>query len=873
MFSLKSEWFRAILGPVCILLIACCPLSATWNADIISPQDPNPSVGKYEKLELGVNLPSMINCAVKDYLENESGKCWDQDMINWNTCAITLPTSMWLNPFAPEDISLKAVFTSPTGKTTRRYGFFYRDFERALILEDPSCPEIEGNEYNSWREVPTDYRWRIRFSPDEVGAWTVNVFLEVPNPNYNLSLQLPNSLTFNCTQSTKKGYVTTELNRQHLRYEDDESTFFGTGENLPFGEFMGMHKNPLSTCGNWCTEHDVLYQYNTEMNEYLDELHATGANMARITMNAPGYSPEWEQLGCYDCRQGAAWEFDQILEKADNLGIYIMLFIQGHGEFKDDVNWCSQFLYNWSNNPYLSINGLTGPSKFYGSQEARNYFKRRLRYIDARWGYSPAILSYELVSEADDVFAVKEDYYTNTQYQLDFKNWMSEMTDYVRNDLLENRKRHLLTASYTQLYEPAAVTHNIWGLPNVDLVCLHYYHPHEATNYRTRFQLQHDMWNIYFKPVMFNEMGSSHSHRIEAFTDMNLHNNVWATTMMGGFSCGFNWYANEIHQDDKNFQRVLVTLTDFMEGENLADYQWFAKKSKSFSPPEAFNWIENFYMTSESLDAKKVIGWAHNRSYYAQNLNYHPDNVATLGPNFTREVESGDSLYNEITTLVHGKLRYTDEERCRFLNDPLDLTNDYPSTNWPISGSPDLISCTALGSPKDVPNYDNKLYDPMIPKPACYIDLVGLLPAEDYQTDFYNTRVSGPPVSSYTATTTANGELYVLMPATDYDHRDWAYKTYQVTSPIKKASGDSAPSWHFDLHPNPSQGLVMVDFANPVKEELTLQVLNPIGQVVWEQKIDQVVQYEIDLSNHPRGVFFVRLGNSEYSQTQKLILQ
>lgn len=877
MIRKTRKWPKAILVALCSFIFTSYLFSSNWDAEIVVPSGPNPTIGKYKKVELGVDLPGNVDCAIKEYLASESSKCWDQDMITYTTCFFTPPP---LNPYAPEEIKLYARFVAPNGTVTTRPGFFYRDFERYN-----SIPQVPiGSKYqegeDTWREIPTAYDWRVRFAPDQIGTWTVTLHLEVPEMSINQ--QLPYSLTFNCIASGKKGYVTSGSSvpafaKQHLYYEETGETFFAVGENLVLGEFSGLFKNPNDQFGMWCNANDVLKRYNEEMNRFIDELDASGGNFARVTMSARGYSPEWQQLGCYDCHQGASWEFDKIVEKAEDLDLYFMLFLQWHNEFKNKLNYCGLSLYNWDNNLYKGITG-SDPAAFFTNPTAKQFFKRRLRYIDARWGYSPQILSYELISEADRVLDNEEDYYDDTEpFQTDLRNWMSEMTDYIRNDLKDGRKRQLLTASFTQAYDYNKVTNPIWSLPNVDLICFHYYHPHEATNYRTRFTLQDYHWNAFYKPVMFNELGTSHSHLFESISDMNLHNNIWATSMMGGFGGGLNWHANAIHELNNQFQENFAALAAFMEGEDLASKQWHARKDRSWGPQVALDWIETFYMADESLNAKKVIGWAHNRSFYGQNLHLHPGNFVLLGGNIPMEVDLGDRLFMAITETYNGNPRFTQEERCSFLFDPLSLSNDYPHTNYPSTGSPNLVQCT-VGSPpnsysKDVPPFDYAFYDPMRAMPSCTLRLYGLEPNQWYETEWYNTRIAGGAVTSSTDKSDLYGQLDIIVPATDFDNRDWAYKVNQTTWSKKTElnSMDNLPI--FEMSPNPSQGLVTLSILDKESQGGSLKILNQLGQVVWDKQLRNSNNCEVDLSDQPKGVYFVRFQNATTTQTKKLVLQ
>ena len=59
---------------------------------------------------------------------------------------------------------------------------------------------------------------------------------------------------------------------------------------------------------------------------------------------------------------------------------------------------------NWPTNPFNSaVSGgfLAAPQDLWNSTRAYSLFQRRFRYIVARWGYSTALMSWELWNEVD----------------------------------------------------------------------------------------------------------------------------------------------------------------------------------------------------------------------------------------------------------------------------------------------------------------------------------------------------------------------------------------------------------------------------------------------------------------------------------------
>jgi hypothetical protein len=75
------------------------------------------------------------------------------------------------------------------------------------------------------------------------------------------------------------------------------------------------------------------------------------------------------------------------------------------------------------------------------------------------------------------------------------------------------------------------------------------------------------------------------------------------------------------------------------------------------------------------------------------------------------------------------------------------------------------------------------------------------------------------------------------------------------------------------LQPNPTTGRVLfsAEFDRPV--EASLQLINLIGQHIWESSIsrDNKLSEVIDLTNYPNGLYLVRLTVDGQTVTRKLV--
>lgn len=73
------------------------------------------------------------------------------------------------------------------------------------------------------------------------------------------------------------------------------------------------------------------------------------------------------------------------------------------------------------------------------------------------------------------------------------------------------------------------------------------------------------------------------------------------------------------------------------------------------------------------------------------------------------------------------------------------------------------------------------------------------------------------------------------------------------------------------LSPNPSPGIVTIQYKNKSSHISTVTVSNTLGENIYEQKLTSS-ETQINLSNHPNGIYFVQLRNNEQTITRKILL-
>lgn len=528
---------------------------------VLEPAANNPQVGQFEKLELGLKFSTSKETKIADFVRTGRG----------------------INPYDPEQVDLFAIFTSPSGKEYRVNGFYYEDFNR--------------NAQKSWDFKQVDFRWRIRFAPNELGGWKVKV-KSVFNQNNPTEEK---ELSFVCINSSNEGYITTGndggLTDRYLRYSGSKKTFFAIGENMTWsgGDFNAKsHENH---------------------HKWLRELSENGGNFVRIGLVPWGLCFEWSRVGNYQGGQTRLWEMDQILEKCEDLGLYINLHMNIHDALRPPA-WLGN-RYGWDSNPYHNdLEGVNEPIDFFTDKEARKYYKRHLRYLYARWGYSTNIAVWELFSEIDKAVLDYNDVGENTEL---VNQWFIEMRDYIKQDMGDTLRPVSVSFSTG---ENVSICEKAFAY--ADIAFNHDYGRDERQNYENRYDRTRKFIDktdcTENKPFMHQEVGGGF-RSIDSVADITFHNAIWGTSFAGNFGCGLNWWWDfAIHPTGavKNFKPLAV----FFEDQDLVtiNYQqqrWSSRK------------VENLALAAAD-DGSSAIGWAHNRSYWWPNLYSTNKGVKTL---------------------------------------------------------------------------------------------------------------------------------------------------------------------------------------------------------------------------------------------------
>jgi hypothetical protein len=315
---------------------------------------------------------------------------------------------------------------------------------------------------------------------------------------------------------------------------------------------------------------------------------------------------------------------DQILRLAERTGIRLDLCAETFNALRIRPGPAL-----WGENPYRRAIGR--PAAFFTDPRARVGFKNRLRYMAARWGYSPHVFSWELMNEVD----LTEDFNVPA-----VRAWTEEMAAALKGF----DPSHMVTISFGAAEgEPA-----IDALPQIDYAQTHLYGAGDiaqALREQLRFKGRR-----YGKPVLVTEAGAS-VHRASNERDRKgvwLHDALWAPIFVGAAGTGMPWWWDSYVDSGARYDEF-GAVARFVRDFPWTSYSWRPPSVVSARYVEAHGRVRN-----DVLIAPPEAGWQvapYNR----------PTTVQVLSDGTVRDVSTlsrmlhgstRPDLYNPVTFLV-----------------------------------------------------------------------------------------------------------------------------------------------------------------------------------------------------------------------------
>ena len=394
----------------------------------------------------------------------------------------------YANPFDPDEIAVDAVATGPGRRALRIPGFWYQDFRRDKNADGSERLVADG--------APG---WRVRFCPPAPGNWRI-----VVEAKDRTGTGRSTPLTLAVAPSKDPGFVRRAPNNGRYFQFESGTPYFLVGENVCWAGNRGL----------------------ADYEEWFPALGKAGGNFARIWMGLfrPIETKE-SGLGRYDLAN--AYYYDAILDLAEENGLYCMFAFGTYSEFTTGGFFNEG---RWPVNPYNKAVGgpAEKPDDFFTDAAARAFYKRRLRYLIARYGAHTNLAFWEFWNEKGGP-----------------ASWFREMATYLKTN---DPYKHLVTNSYTTTGEA-----DVWNIPQMDLTQTHRYGDEGSLRDIAPVIAQdaraHD---VFKKPHLMGEFGISWRGSDNQFdpkgTATNLHNGLWAGALSGyAGGAAIWWWDNYIH--------------------------------------------------------------------------------------------------------------------------------------------------------------------------------------------------------------------------------------------------------------------------------------------------------------------------------------
>lgn len=435
----------------------------------------------------------------------------------------------WATPFDADEIRVDAKIATPSGRSITVPAFLYQRYERQVWAR----PNNASQEQMTAAAEP---EWRVRFLPTESGRHTLRIAARDKSGAKESA-----SITFDVKPARDHGYI--RVSRRDPRYFefDDGEPYFAIGENMVEG--------PLSEYYRW-----------------IPRLAKNGGNYSRLWIGHPVFALEIGPMGEY--RLENAWRLDQVIELSEEYGIRQKLCIDWIRHITPKGEPRKQF--DLEDYAYSVSNG--GPCRnlrdFFTLPEARRLFRNRLRYSVARWGYSTAVMAWELWNEID---AIDNTVRTDRPLVLD---WNAEMCRYLQS---VDPARHLTTNSLGS----SGFWPEMWKMPENQFAQMHNYY---GWHRKEDEELAHDMAGFaikwmdlvrgFGKPYLFAEFGIIREKPdFRALCDkdsegVHLHNGLWAPLAHGAAGTGALWWWGQ-YVDPKNLYFHFLPVARFVK-----DVRW-----------------------------------------------------------------------------------------------------------------------------------------------------------------------------------------------------------------------------------------------------------------------------------------------------------
>ena len=417
----------------------------------------------------------------------------------------------YANPFDSAQVKLDATVTDADGTTWSAPGFFYQACTRELVNGTERITSAGKGQ------------WKVRLSFPKPGKYAIAVSATDASGTVKTPM-----LTVDVSPADVPGMV-----RKHptdLRYlaTDRGEAVYLIGANVCWGGKGGT------------------FSYDDWLPGYAEN----GCNFFRVWL-----APPWTTFGLNTLESGFdridlgnAWRLDYVLQRSEELGLRVMLCIDSFNIIRS----AKKRHGSYEHTPYHPDRGGTvaKPQAYFSQKDVLTAYRDRLRYLVARYGYSPNMFAWEFWNEVDIV----DDYDSKlvTRWHLDMARFLRSIDPW----------KHLITTSTARAHGDKRLDQ----LPELEVVQTHHYQARdmalELGADRVKKPAAKD------RPHFHGEFGISHSGKTTAEEDptgIYLHNGFYASVGQEQAGTPMTWWWDSYIHPQKLYP-VFAAFARWIDG-------------------------------------------------------------------------------------------------------------------------------------------------------------------------------------------------------------------------------------------------------------------------------------------------------------------
>jgi len=437
------------------------------------------------------------------------------------------------DPFDAEQVLVYADFKAPDGHTIRVDGFYGCSYYRQKSAAEESIVP-QGPPY-----------WRVRFCPVTNGVYQYTLHAQDTLGETNWG-----PASFEAVSTNALGFA--RVSKADPRFfEYDNGTYcFPIGQNIR-SAFDTRMDEKFPWTQRWMEGPSAYERYFDQMQKHRENIVEIWSAAWSLGLEWTPRMPGYHGIGQFNTIN--AWMMDTVLDSAERTGVRINFVIHNHGKFGtlDDAEWDFNPL-NVKNGGYLDR-----PEEYFSDPRALKSFRKLMRYIVARWGYSTQIFAWQLWSELD-LTGSKH----GNHMQPEVTDWHKLMGRSIRD---MDPYDHLITTHVCGDY-----THQnraILQIPEIDFAAVDAYHDSgDPLHIVTLMNRTAEFNNAFGKPVMITEFGGSPFAASVKHLGETLHGGLWASTAVPLGGAPMFWWWQLI--DEENFYPTFAAVGRFMAGED-----------------------------------------------------------------------------------------------------------------------------------------------------------------------------------------------------------------------------------------------------------------------------------------------------------------